>query len=158
MPADLGSLFRSMEKSRARLNNALDKVAPQAEIYPSWKIKQVMDHIAGWDELVVSSLAAYRDGKAPPKMTDTRIDQYNAASISARNGLSVDESRQAYELEREKVLEMLQSLPPEMFDKEYPASWGGTCTITGIMKIFISHELEHARQIEKVLANLDQST
>jgi len=151
MPDDMTSLLSKMERSRNRLNAALVKVAPHVEIYPSWKIKQILDHIAGWDDLVYSSLLAYSQGKAPPTMKDAGIDQYNAASVTSRNGLSTEQSRLAYEDARGKVLQQLRGLSPEMLSREYPAPWGGKCTIPSIMKIFISHELEHARQIEGIL-------
>jgi hypothetical protein len=151
MPDDMTSLLRKMERSRARLNAALDEIAPQVEILPAWKVKQVMDHVAGWDELVNLTLVAYSEGKAPPMMKDKGIDQYNEASVSARKELSIEQSRKAYDDARQKVLMTLRELPPEMLDKEYPAPWGGTCTILSIMKIFVSHELEHARQIEDAL-------
>jgi hypothetical protein len=151
MADDMASLLRKMERSRARLNSALDEVAPQVEVYPSWKIKQVMDHIAGWDDLVYSSLVAYSEGKSPPKMKEKGIDQYNEASVSSRSSLTLAQSRLEYEGARKKVLQQLRDLPPEMLVTEYPAPWGGTCTISSIMKIFISHELEHARHIEEAL-------
>lgn len=151
MPDELTDLIRKMERSRLRLDAALDEAEPQMDIYPSWKVKQVMDHIAGWDELVYSSLLAYSQGKDPPAMRGTNIDQYNAASVSARKALTVEQSRQAYEAERQKVLQQLRDLPPEMLEREYPAPWGGTCTIISMVKIFVSHELEHARHIKETL-------
>ena len=50
MDAKTVAAITRMEQSRAKLNAVLDKIAPQMEIYPTWKVKQVMDHIAGWDE------------------------------------------------------------------------------------------------------------
>ncbi len=151
MQNDIKPLIAKMERSRARLNLALEKVAPQAEVYPSWKIKQVLDHITGWDELVYDSLEAYRQGEQPPMMLEKSIDQYNASSVSRRSALSLEQSRQAYKLARQKVLQALTNLPPDMLAREYPAPWRGKCTIPSIIKIFVSHELEHARQIEKTL-------
>lgn len=156
MPNDISVLLRAMERSRSRLNAALDHAAPQMEIYTSWKSKQVMDHIAGWDELVYTTLQAYSQGKTPPSMREKGVEEYNAASVSDRKALSTEQSRQAYEEARAKVLQSLRELPPEVVDREYPAPWGGTCTIPGIMKIFVSHELEHARQIEQASQKPEQ--
>jgi hypothetical protein len=151
MPDDMTSLLKKMERSRARLNAALADATPYMEIYPSWKIKQVMDHIAGWDELVYLTLEAYQQEKSPPSMKGMGIDQYNAASVSSRSELLLEQSRQEYDSIRQKVLLSLRELPTEMLTREYTAPWGGMCTIPSIMKIFVSHELEHARQIEKLL-------
>jgi hypothetical protein len=126
-------------------------VTPQAEIYPTWKLKQVYDHIAAWDELVVSTLHAFSHGEKPALMVEKGIDQYNARSVSARQELPLEQSRQAYDAIRERVLQVLREIPPEMFDQKFPAPWGGMCTINSIVKIFVSHEQEHAKQIEEIL-------
>ncbi len=144
------TLVARMERSRLRLNAALDRIAPQTEIYPSWKVKQVLDHIAGWDQLVVSSLRAYLNGEIPAHSVKS-IDQYNAASVSARRGLSLEQSRQAYDDARQEVLQVMHSLPEDMLTRRYKAPWGGNCTISSIVKIFVGHEEEHAKQIEQLL-------
>ena len=151
MDTNIEVSISKMERSRARLNAVLEKVAPQVEIYPTWKIKQVLDHIAGWDELVYSTLRAYSRGEPPPVMMEKGIDQYNAASVSARSDLAMEQSRQAYDSARENVIQVLLKLPQEMLSKKYPAPWGGMCTVTSVVKIFVSHELEHAKQIEEIL-------
>jgi hypothetical protein len=140
-----------MERSRAMLNKALDKIAPQAEIYPSWKLKQIMDHIAGWDELVYSSLLAYKNGVSPSPIVEKGIDRFNANSVAARKDIPLQQSRMEFDATRERVIRVLRELPPEMLIQKYPAPWGGKCTISSIVRIFVSHEQEHAQQIEKVL-------
>ena len=150
METKIDALIAKMEQSRTRLNTALDKVTPQAEIYPSWKLKQVLDHITGWDELVISSLRAYQRGETPARSVNT-IDQYNAGSVADRRALTLEESRQAFKSIRQEVIHNLQELPPDMLTQRFKAPWGGLCTISSIVKIFVSHEQEHAKQIEEIL-------
>ena len=140
-----------MERSRARLNAVLERLAPQAVIYPDWKVKQVYDHIAGWDDLVVSTLRSYLHEEVPALTVKGGIDHYNAESVSKRKDLSLEQSRQAYDSAREQVLQILRELPPEMLRQKYPAPWGGMCTVNSIVKIFVSHEEEHTKQIEAIL-------
>lgn len=147
MPTNMDDLITRMEKARDRLNTAMDKVNTQEEIYPSWKLKQVLDHITGWDELANTTLQAYQRGENPARSVKS-INQYNDASVSARQAYTLEQSRQAYAAARQKMLGTLRKLPSELFTLEFNAPWGGKCTIPGVMKIFISHELEHARQIE----------
>ena len=149
MVTKIDTLTRRMEQSRSRLNAALDKVSPQVDIYPAWKIKQVLDHITGWDELVVESLSAYKKGE-PPGFKIKGVNQFNAESVARRKTMTLVQSRQAYQSAREQVIGILHSLPAEMFSQKYDAPWGGKCTISSIVKIFVSHEEEHARQIEDV--------
>ena len=149
MENKIDTLTRRMEQSRLRLDAALDKIAPQAEIYPAWKLKQVLDHITGWDELVVEALSAYKKGE-PPAFKIKGINQFNAESVARRKNMTLEQSRQAYQSARQQVLGIMSSLPAEMLSQKYDAPWGGKCTISSIVKIFVSHEEEHARQIEEV--------
>jgi len=150
METKIDALINKMEQSRAKLNTALEKIAPQAEIYPSWKLKQVLDHISGWDELVITSLRAYLHGEIPERRVKN-IDQYNAGSVSARKALTLEQSRQAFDTSRQEVIHILRELPAAMLAQKYKAPWGGQCTISSIVRIFVSHEQEHAKQIEEIL-------
>ena len=144
-------LISKMERARERLNSVLDQVAPQAELYPTWKLKQVYDHIAGWDELVVATLHSFLQGESQPPAVIHGISRFNAASVKAHQGLSVDQSRQSYASARQQVLELLRQVPPEKLAQKFTAPWGGLCSVNGIVKIFCSHEQEHATQIEEAL-------
>jgi hypothetical protein len=113
-----------------------------------------MDHIAGWDVLVYVSLRAYLKGESPTVSVNDGIDHFNAESISARKDVPLEQSRQEYTAARQRVISVLNELPPVMLTQKYPAPWGGMCTISSIVRIFASHEQEHAKQIEAVLQTL----
>jgi hypothetical protein len=151
MNTTLDDLIEQLEQARTKLNAALDKVAPRVEIYPTWKVKQVMDHITGWDELVYVTLQDYLQGEKPSLKVKGGIDHYNAESITARKEISLEQSHQQYDQARQKVIRILHQLPPEMMTRKFSAPWGGTCTVSSMVKIFISHELEHSKQIESRL-------
>jgi hypothetical protein len=151
MDPKIEALIDRMEQARLRLNAAIDHIPPQTEVCPSWQVKQVLDHITGWDELVTTTLRLYQQGESA-EVTIKSIDRFNAGSVIARRDLSLDQSRQAYDAARQEVLEILRNLPPEVTSREYKAPWGGKATIAGIIKIFVVHEWEHAEKIEKILA------
>ena len=153
MTAEIDALIAEMEHTRNQLNAALEKVTPKVEIYPSWKLKQLMDHITGWDELVVSAFKTHSRGEKPARVVKHGIDQYNAESVDARKGLSLEASRQAYDAARVALLQSVHEMPEDKLSQKFPAPWGGMCTVASTLKIFISHEAEHVKQIEKVLKN-----
>jgi hypothetical protein len=151
MDTKIDNLIDKMQSARQQLNNALDKITPQVEIYPSWKLKQVMDHITGWDELMLTTLRAYSKGETPGLTVKSGVDKYNAQSVSARKALSFEQSRSAFNAARENVIHLMRELTPEMLGQRYHAPWGGMCTIASIVKIYVSHEQEHAKQIDEIL-------
>lgn len=151
MKPDRHELISKMVRARAKLNLALDHVAPQDEVYPSWKLKQLLDHITGWDELVASAFRDYAHGDSPTVKAEHGIDRFNAASVEARRALSLEQSRQAYHDARAAVIQALQEMPDKKLVERFRAPWGGMCTVSSVVKIFVSHELEHAKQIEEAL-------
>lgn len=151
MESTIDDLIIDMEGARLRLNAAVDQIAPQSEIYPHWQLKQLLDHITGWDELVKTTLLTYQKGEIPARNVKG-INHYNDASISARQAFTLEQSRRAYDTARQDVLQTLRKLPSELFNQVFKAPWGGKCTIPWMMKIFIGHEQEHARHLEEILA------
>ncbi len=94
MDLKMETLIAQMQDARNCLNSAMDKIDAETQIYPSWQLKQVMDHITGWDELVCATLRLYQQGETPERSV-RGMDKFNAASISDRQGLSLEESRKA---------------------------------------------------------------
>jgi uncharacterized damage-inducible protein DinB len=148
MGTKIDDLITKMEQARSQLNATLEKVSPMEDIYPSWKLKQLLDHITGWDELVASAFQAHTRGETPAKMVSKGIDDYNTESVSNRRELSLERSRQAYDAAREKVFQALKEMPPEKQTQKIQAPWGGICTVASVLRIFISHEVEHTKHIE----------
>ncbi len=157
MATNRDDLVTKMANARAQLDAALEQVAPQMDIYPTWKLKQLIDHITGWDELVANALRTHARGENPEVSVKHGIDRYNAASVEERKELSLVQSRQAYVAAREDVLHALQEMPEDKLGESFRAPWGGKCTVSSVVRIFVSHELEHARQIETHLVKSQDS-
>ncbi len=147
----IDDLAEKMKQARDKLNDAMEKATPQLDIYPSWKLKQLMDHITGWDELVASAFRTHSQGAQPALVVKHGIDKYNVNSVHARENFSLEESCQAYAAARLKVFQALHEIPSEKLSQKFQAPWGGKCTVASVLKIFISHELEHTKAIEERL-------
>jgi hypothetical protein len=148
----IDDLITKMENARARLNAALDKVPQNTEIYPSWKIKQLLDHITGWDVLVAAAFRAHSRGETLGRLVRDGIDPYNADSVRDRKSLSFAQSRQAYDDARADVIRAMREMPDEKLTEKFKPPWGGTCTVAAVVRIFVSHEIEHAEQVEHSLS------
>jgi hypothetical protein len=151
MAVKIDDLMIKMENARSRLNSVMQRVTPHAEIYPAWSLKQLMDHITGWDVLLASSFRTHSRGDTPIMLEDRGIDRYNAESILARKELSLESSRKAYDQARLEVLDALHAMPPEKRNHKFLSPWGDLCSIASVLKIFISHEMDHADNLEERL-------
>ncbi len=150
MGTKIDVLIAKMEQSRAILNAAVENLDSHMQIYPAWQVKQLLDHITGWDELVLAELRAYQSGITPTQ-TIKSINEFNAHSVAARQDLTLEQSRKDYDSTRQEVLQTMRALPAELVTRKYDAPWGGKCTVASIVKIFVSHEREHAEAIEKIV-------
>jgi len=149
MAAKIDDLIIKMENARSRLNSSIEIVTPHAEIYPAWSLKQLMDLITGWDELLASSFCAHSRGDPPIMLEDRGIDKYTDGSITARKEISLESSQKAYDEARLDVLEALHAMPPEKRNQKFLSLWGNLCSIASDLKIFISHGRDHAADLEE---------
>lgn len=144
-------LLERLEKARARLNSALDQLDQQREIYPGWTSKQFLDHIAGWDDAVIASLKAHSRGDVPAVPAGRGIDPYNAETVTTRETIPLERTRQEYAKTREILIETIKTMPDDKFAARLIEPWGPTASVTEMINVFIHHEHEHAAEIEALL-------
>jgi hypothetical protein len=144
-------LIAELDKARQRLNEVLAHADEKREIYPSWKLKQVLDHVAGWDDAVIASIEAHAHGEVPAVTAPRGIDYYNAETVTTREALPLSTTRMEYEATRQALKELILSLPDEKYEQPFIAPWGHQTTVADLVEIFIEHENEHAHEIEQIL-------
>jgi hypothetical protein len=144
-------LIAELDKSRQRLTEVLSHADEQREIYPTWKLKQVLDHIAGWDDAVIASIHAHARGEVPAVTAPRGIDYYNAETVTTREALPLTTTRMEFEATRLTLKELILSLTDEQYERSFIAPWGREITVAHLVEIFIEHENDHAQEIEKIL-------
>jgi DinB superfamily len=151
MDAEKEALIAELDCARERLNLILDRVTPQVEIYPSWKLKQVLDHVAGWDDAVIAAILSHSRGDVPAVTAPRGIDYYNTETVTTRESLPLEQTRREYEVTREQLKQAIRDMPSDKFTQPFVSPWGKAGTMAWLVKIFVEHELEHAREIEEIL-------
>ncbi len=150
------ALIQRLDEARTGLESVLPRLDPVKQIYPNWTLKQMLDHIAGWDDAVVASLRAHVDGKSPGTPADRGIDYYNAQTVSTRESLPFDLSRHEFQASRQILKQAIQTMPEEKLTEPLIVPWGGRRTVSEIIEIFAKHEEEHTADILRWLENPDQ--
>ena len=77
-------LLNRLDEARAKVKYLVDHLDGKADIYAQWKLKNLLDHFAGWDDAVIGALNAHVKGEPIPMSTARGIDIYNAETVSAR--------------------------------------------------------------------------
>lgn len=144
-------LIAALDEARRRLDSVLERVPADMEVYPSWKLKQVLDHIAGWDDAVLASIRAHARGELPVVTAPRGIDYYNQQTVSTRESLPLHHSRREYEVTREMLKQAIREIPEEKYTQPFVSPWGDMENVEQLVAIFIHHETVHAAEIQAIL-------
>jgi len=144
-------LIAELDQARARLTAILEQADPTRLIYPLWKLKQVLDHIAGWDDAVIAALQAHARGDVPEVTAPRGIDYYNEQTVATRESLPLEHSWREYHATRELLKQVIRAMPEERGAIPLVTPWGAQGSVAGLVKVFVHHELRHAEEIEQIL-------
>ncbi len=144
-------LIAILDNARAHLDALLVHLDAKMDIYPPWHLKELIDHIAGWDDAVLASLRAHARDDVPVVTAPRGIDYYNAETVTTRESLPLERSRQEYETTRQLLKKAILEMPADKFQQPLIFPWGPKGTMNDLVKIFVHHEYEHAREIETLL-------
>ena len=150
------NLIPSLDEARSQLEMLIPKVDKAKEIYPRWTIKQLLAHIAGWDDAVIVSLRAHLDGKASATPADRGVDFYNAQSVEARENLDYEQTYREWQASRLTLKSVILTAPEDKFVGLICTPWSEKATLSQIIAIFSEHEREHAADIRRWLENPDR--
>ncbi|MFN2146515.1 MAG: DinB family protein [Anaerolineales bacterium] len=149
---DRQQLIQDLKQARVAMQEVIDSIDLDRAIYAPWKIKEVLAHIAGWDEGVVVSLKAHRAEEIFTPAAFHGIDHYNAESVSTRETLTYDHVLREFHAQRAELLEILENMPDEKFEQKLIFPWGETGSLADLVHIFSHHETEHAREIMEIIS------
>ncbi|MDQ7026689.1 MAG: DinB family protein [Anaerolineae bacterium] len=143
-----------LEASHKEMLDVLNNTDVEKEVYPDWTVKEVLAHIAGWDEAIIASLSSFIQGGKPSVVAVNGIDAYNADSVAKRKKLSLDATFEDWEHQRDHLLATLYALPEKQVDDIINFPWGaeegaGQGTISEMLERIAAHEVRHANDIKK---------
>ena len=151
--AGKAQIIERFNQARADVRALLPAIDRRMEIYPGWTIKEVLAHLAGWDDATIMALRAYLAGEAPPVPAGRGIDPYNAQTVAERSNLNYDQIVQEWDMVRDQLSPLVDSLTDEKLAATIVAPWGPTTTVAGLIEVMAEHEEEHAAVIRARLAN-----
>lgn len=138
-------LLQELEEARQDLLSAME-VLSDAEIGRplsggDWSAKDVLAHLASWDELRAFEIARVARGDTPlyADMQEQNFAVWNQTLMSARRALSVDQVRRELDYARKQVLAAVAAVP----DERLPDVANGRVRI----RRAAAHDREHAEQI-----------
>ncbi len=144
------ALIQQLDDARAYMEDVVAQIDPAIQIYPLWKIKEILAHLAGWDDAVIEALKAVTQGFTPGTPAALGLDYYNEQTVTTRQSLPYEHIQQEWRASRELLKKAILEFPDELFDAPFVLPWGPTGTITGVVRVFSHHEQEHAEEILQI--------
>lgn len=137
-------LLQELDAARSDLWNILDALDEAIEIYPGWKKRHFLAHIAGWEAMVFEVIHRHLSHLETKDYGYTDVDNANARFISVRQSTTVQDAKLECEINRFAILTLLREISD--FNEMIRFPWGME-TVTKFIQGAIEHERSHASDI-----------
>lgn len=149
--SDRDTYIRRYENAREEMRQILMLAQGNPTIYAPWRMKEVLDHITGWDDAVIASIRSFLAGEIAATPASRGIDAYNADTVSSREAIPYEVTQREWETSRAELLSLMQQMTDEQLHTSFILPWGAHGTIENLVKIFTEHEETHAREIREII-------
>ena len=142
-------LIAELDKAHGSMQAALADIDPELALSPTWTVKQLVDHITGWDDATIKMLHAHVTGEPLDAPEWLSIDHYNAQSVETRRPLSYEQTVREWKYTRAQLREMIEDMPADKVPQTLEFLWGQSGTIAQLVGIMAHHEAGHAAALER---------
>ena len=149
--SDKGTYIKRYETARAEMQDIVKLAQDNPTIYQPWRMKEVLDHITGWDDAVIASIKSFLAGDVPATPASRGIDAYNAETVTSREAIPYKVTQREWEASRIELLDLLRKMTEEQLHTPFGFPWGGQGTIENLVEIFTEHEETHAKEIRAII-------
>ncbi len=161
----------TLEIGQARLAALLTTLSDEQLSRPAtigggdWSAKDLIGHIATWEEMALEALEAWRDGTTPwfdqePYVGPGSTDRINAATIERKAGLSLQQIRTSAEQTHRQLMSSIQALTDEewsskiVWREEEITLAGRLGSLTAAVDGPFRHAFDHIPDLEVYVASL----
>ena len=149
--SDRETYIKRFENARAEMREILKLAQGNPTIYQPWRMKEVLDHITGWDDAVIASIKSFLAGEFPAIPASRGIDAYNAETVSSREAIPYEVTQLEWEISRAELLDLMRKMTDEQLHTPFVLPWGEHGTIEDLVEIFTEHEETHAKEIREII-------
>ncbi len=149
--SDKQTYINRYETARAEMREIVKLAQGNTTIYQPWRMKEVLDHITGWDDAVIASIKSFLAGDIPATPASRGIDAYNVETVTSRETIPYEVTQREWEASRAELLGLMQKMTDEQLHTSFVFPWGDEGTIEDLVEIFTEHEETHAKEIRAII-------
>ena len=148
-------LIDSLTEAHNSTRAALDGVDLEMPVYKDtgWRIRDIVGHIATWDQEIANSLNAYKEGSAylTPNF-DEEEAEFNDKAVLEQRKLSTEQILKEFETAYDAFKNSIQEIPDDLFPGDLMYPWGDEHgDIATMVDDMIEHAIEHRDEILKAV-------
>jgi hypothetical protein len=128
----------------------LPKIEQDQVFLGIWSVKELLAHLIGWDETNLHAVKSVVEGQLPAFYAhrDRDWQTYNAMLVKKHKRDSFQKLLGAVKGSQKKLIEFLQAVPPEYFNKDFGVRFRGyKVTIQRLLEAEWKDEQAHLQQI-----------
>jgi hypothetical protein len=143
---DKAALLKELDDARAYLNAALASIDDDFVIYPGWKKREMIAHIAGWESMCYEAFRDHLAGTPRRSYPFTDTDAANAYFVAIRQSMPLQDVSVEYEINRVVVRRFLSDIPEADYDQSVTFLWWQE-RVGQFIEGAVKHERNHAEDI-----------
>ena len=146
-------ILTRLAESRQALHQAIEGLSEeemaQVQVEGVWTVKDVLGHIASWEETCLEPLRRYADsGPFEVEVIEDYLT-WNDEQAARKRDVPLNAILDELAAIRQGLVEAARRLSAGQWEQRVPFSWGGEGTIAEVLDVFYRHELEHVRSIQQ---------
>ena len=145
----LSDLLETRQKIVAAVSGLSDARRDQVFL-GIWSVKDLLAHMAGWDHTNLDAAKSVLGGELPSfyQYRDRDWQTYNARLVKEHKKDSFKELLAEVTAAQQQLVEFLQTIPPEQFNKDFGVRFRGyKVTIQRLLEAELEDERTHLQQI-----------
>jgi hypothetical protein len=151
-------LLDKLSEVHAALQSVIAGIDLELRVYSDtdWRVRDILGHIATWDQEVTKSLRAFLGGSeyVIPVLDEDESD-FNEQAVVEQRKLSTEQIVAEWKQAREDLKTALRDIPAEMFPGDLLFPWGDERgSIAKLVGYMIEHDEEHKGELVKFIQTL----
>lgn len=148
----------ALQSARRRLLETiedLDEAGAERVVHGEWRVRDLLTHLAAWDELTLEFLRAVTGGARTFEVSaspEADWAAWNGAQVEAGATSALEVRVARLEGAREALLEAVYALEASTLELPLLAPWGFEDTVLGHLVAQAVHDAQHTDQIIEALA------
>jgi uncharacterized damage-inducible protein DinB len=148
-----GETLAKLAESRRALHQAIEGLGEeevtQIQVEGVWTIKDILGHIASWEETCLEPFRRYANGGPFEVQVIEDYMAWNDEQAARKRDIPLEVILGELATVRQGLVEAANRLSARQWEQRVPFSWGGEGTIAETLDVFYRHELEHVRSIQQ---------